>query len=195
MLATVAASLCAVPVVAFAAEETAEESAQGIGLLLPKLGEWIPMLISFIILWVLLAKFGWPAFMGMIDKRAATIKDSLEKAEVAKLDSERLLAEQRAELDDARRLAAQIVADAKTAAEQVRSEIATQARDEAQAMIIKASKAIETEKKAAIAQLQGSVADLSVAVAGRVIGADLSESEHRAIIERYLIEAGNLNAN
>jgi F-type H+-transporting ATPase subunit b len=189
------ASLLMLPLLAFASEETAEESASGLGLLLPKLGEWIPMLIGFIILWIVLAKFGWPAFMGMIDKRAATIRESLEKAEAAKLESERLLTEQKAELEEARKLAAQILADAKTAAEQARADIAAQAREEASALLARASETIETERKAAIAQLQGSVADLTVAVAGRIVGTDLSESEHRRIIERYLAEAGSLNVN
>ncbi|MDR2197492.1 MAG: F0F1 ATP synthase subunit B [Coriobacteriales bacterium] len=199
--AAVLAVFLATPVLAFASEELAAEpiaaadEASGIGLLIPKLGEWIPMLLGFIILWIVLAKFGWPAFMGMIDKRAATIRDSLEKAELAKLESERLLAEQKAELEEARHLAAQIVADAKAAAEQTRAQITTQAREEAQAMLAKASEAIEIEKKAAIAQLQSSVADLSVAIAGRVIGTELSETQHRAVIERYLAEAGSLNAN
>ena len=62
-------------------------------------------------------------------------------------------------------------------------------------MIEKARAAIETEKKAAIAELQGSVADTSIAVASRLIGDDLSDEEHRKIIERYVNEAGSFNAN
>ena len=61
-------------------------------------------------------------------------------------------------------------------------------------MIEKARLAIESEKKAAIAELQGSVADTSIAVASRIIGQDLSDDEHRAIIERYVNEAGSFNA-
>ena len=54
---------------------------------------------------------------------------------------------------------------------------------------------IEAEKKAAISELQGSVADLSVSVASRLIGEDLNDAEHRKIIERYVNEAGSFNAN
>ena len=53
----------------------------------------------------------------------------------------------------------------------------------------------EAEKKAAISELQGSVADISIAVASRVIGSDLSDDEHRAIVERYVNEAGSFNGN
>jgi len=189
-------ALCSLPAVAFAEEAAhAEEGPGGIALLLPGLGEWIPMLVGFIILWFILAKFGWPAFIGMIDKRAEIIKDSLERAETAKVESERLLEENRAQLEDAKRQAAQIIADAKVTGEALRAEINEQAQEEARLLVARAKSAIETEKKAAIAQLQSSVADISVSVAGRLIGQDLSDAEHRKLIERYLAEAGRLDAN
>jgi F-type H+-transporting ATPase subunit b len=183
------------PALAFADDAATEESAVGAGLLFPGPGEWIPMLIGFILLWVVLAKFGWPAFIGMIDKRAATIKESLERAETAKIESERLLEENRLQLEEAKKQAAQIIADARTTGDALRAEMMTQAQEDARLLVEKANAAIETEKKAAIAQLQSSVADLSVSVAGRLIGQDLSDADHRRLIERYLAEAGSLNVN
>ncbi|MCL1847066.1 MAG: F0F1 ATP synthase subunit B [Coriobacteriia bacterium] len=189
-------SLLALPVLAFASEaEEGGGSAMGVGLLFPSLGEWIPMLIGFIVLWVILAKFGWPAFIGMIDKRTATIKDSLERAEAARIESEHILEENKLQLDEAKKQATQIIADAKVTGDTLRAEIMTQAQEDARLLIERANSAIETEKKAAIAQLQSSVADLSVSIAGRLIGSDLNESDHRRLIEHYLAEAGNLNAN
>ncbi len=182
----------ALPTLAFASEGG---ESLGLSLLLPKLGEFVPMLIGFVVLWVILAKLAWPAFMGMIDKRATTIKDSLEKAETAKQESERLLEEHRAELADAKRQAAEIIAAAKQTAEGVKAEITTSAQTEAENMIAKARVAIEAEKKAAIAELQSSAADMTVSVAKRVIGTDLSDKEHRSIIERYIAEAGSFNDN
>ena len=73
--------------------------------------------------------------------------------------------------------------------------ITAQAQKEAADMIEKARVAIEAEKKSAIAELQGSVADTSIAVASKLIGSDLSDDEHRALIERYVNEAGSFNAN
>jgi F-type H+-transporting ATPase subunit b len=186
--------LMSVPAIAFASEAEAE-SASGLALLIPKLGEFIPMLIGFLVLWAVLAKLAWPAFIGMIDKRAATIKDSLERAETAKIESERLLEENKAQLDEAKKQAAQIIADAKATGDAVRAEMMAQAQEDAHLLISKANAAIETEKKAAIAQLQSSVADLSVSVAGRLIGQDLSDTDHRRLIERYLAEAGSFDAN
>jgi F-type H+-transporting ATPase subunit b len=194
LAAALAALLLAMPLVAFAAEE-GEESALGIGLLIPKPGEFIPMLIGFIILWIILAKLAWPAFLGMIDRRAASIKESLEAAERAKIESEQLLAQHRAELDEAKKQAAEIIAAAKQTAESVKAEITASAHSEAEIMIAKARTAIEAEKKAALAELQASAADMTVSVAGKVIGSDLSDAQHRSIIERYIAEAGSFNEN
>ncbi|WP_139653575.1 F0F1 ATP synthase subunit B [Raoultibacter phocaeensis] len=173
----------------------AEEESGGISAILPNMAEFIPMLVCFIILCVVLGKLGWPAFAAMLDKREKTIKDSLEKSEAARIESERLLEEYKQQLAEAKTQAAQIVADAKKTGESVKADITTKAQEEATDMIAKAKAAIESEKKAAIAELQSSVADTSIAVASRLIGSDLNDDEHRAIVERYVNEAGSFNAN
>ena len=182
----------AFPALAFAAEA---EQEGGISAILPDMAEFIPMLIAFLILWFILAKFGWPLFNGMLEKREQTIKDSLEKSEQARIESERTLEEYKRQLEEAKSQASQIVAEAKRTGDAAKADITEKAQIEAAAMIEKARAAIETEKKAAIAELQGSVADTSIAVASRLIGDDLSDEEHRKIIERYVNEAGSFNAN
>ena len=78
--------------------------------------------------------------------------------------------------------------------EALEKEITERARAEADAMIEKAKVAIEAEKRAAMKELQDSMADTSIAVASRLIGEDFSDEEHRKLIERYVKEAGSLNA-
>lgn len=176
------------------AQAFADEGA-GVAAILPQMDEFIPMLVAFIILWIILAKFGWPLFEGMLVKRETTIKDALEKSEKARVESEKVLVEYKRQLEETKAQSAQIIADAKKTGEAVKAEITAKAQDEAAAMIEKAHSAIEADKKAAIAELQSSVADMSVAVASRLIGEDLSDDEHRKIIERYVNEAGSFNAN
>ena len=158
------------------------------------MSEFIPMLVAFIILWIVLAKFGWPVFDKMLEKRANTIRDDLKNAEEARQESERVLAEYQQQLAEAKVQASKIVADAKKAGEDVKADITAKAQAEAAGMIEKAHAAIEAEKKAAIADLQGSVADLSINVAAKLIGNDLTDDEHRKMIERYVAEAGSYNA-
>lgn len=183
-----AAFALACPAYAFASEG-------GIDAILPKMNEFIPMLVAFIILWVILAKFGWPVFDRMLEKRANTIRDDLKNAEEARQESERLLEEYKQQLAEAKAEASRIVSDAKKTGEDVKADITAKAQQEAADMIEKAHAAIEAEKKAAVSELQASVADLSVAVAGKLIGNDLSDEQHRAMIKRYVEEAGSFNAN
>ncbi len=136
----------AFPALAFAAEE----ESGGVSAILPDMTEFIPMLVCFIVLVIVLAKFGWPAFAKMLDTREKTIKDALEKSEEARVESERVLAEYKRQLEDAKSQAAQIVADAKQTGEAVKAEMTEKAQAESAAMIEKARVAIEAEKKAAI---------------------------------------------
>ena len=190
--AAVSGVMFAFPALAFASEE---EESGGISLIIPDPTEFFPMLVAFIVLWVILAKFGWPKFNAMLETRENTIRESLEKSEAARIESERVLEEYKQQLAEAKTQATQIVAEAKKTGEAVKAEITEKAQAEAQDMIEKARAAIEAEKKAAIAELQGSVADLSISVASRLIGSDLDDAEHRAIVERYVNEAGSFNAN
>lgn len=181
----------AFPALAFASEE----ESGGLSAILPDMAEFIPMLIAFIILWIILAKFGWPMFNAMLEKRENTIRDALKKSEEAKIESERVLAEYKQQLADAKAEATQIVADARETGEAVKADLHAKAQAEAAEMIAKAKTTIEAEKKAAIAELQASIADTSVDVAAKLIGNDLTEGEHRAIIEKYVKEAGSFNGN
>ncbi len=188
----------AVAAVALAAPSVAlaeESSDLGIGILIPNMAEFIPALIAFLIIWFVLAKFAWPMIVGMLDKRQETIKNNLDEAESAKIEAQRSLEEYKKQLADARREAAGIVDEARRAGEQVKADITAQAQAQAEEMIAKAKKSIEKERLAAIADLQASVADISVAVAGRLIGEELSEAGQRKLIEKYVAEAGSLDAN
>ena len=172
-----------------------ENSDLGIGILIPNMSEFIPALIAFLVIWVVLAKFAWPMIVGMLDKRQETIKNNLDEAEAAKIEAQRSLEEYKKQLAEARREAAGIVDEARRAGEQVKADITAQAQAQADEMIAKAKKSIEKEKQAAIADLQSSVADLSIAVAGRFIGEGLSDADQRKLIEKYVAEAGALDAN
>ena len=187
--AATSASL-AFPALAFASEEKT-----GIALILPDLVETVPMLIAFIVLIIVLWKFGWPMFEAMLEKRERTIAEALQKSEEARIESERVLAEYQKQLADAKSQASELIAEAKETSEAMRVDITKKAQEEAANMIEKARAAIEAEKQAAMVDLQNSVADLSVDVASRLVASDLSDAEHRAIIERYINEAGSFHAN
>lgn len=181
--------LYATPSLAFASEE----EASGIAVILPNMTEFVPMLVAFIVLCIILGKFGWPMFSGMLDKRENSIREALQQSENAKVESEKLLEEYKKQLENARVEANEIVNNARQNAEVLEKDLKAQAEKSAEEIIEKAKGTIEAEKKAAIADLQSSVADMTVDVASKLIANDLSDDEHRKIIEKYVKEAGSFN--
>ncbi len=179
------------PSLAFANEESS--SASGIGAIIPEPIEFVPMLIAFIILCIILGKFGWPMFNGMLEKRENTIREALEQSEKAKVEAEQTLEEYKKQLESARAESAEIVASARANAEAIEADLKKKAEASAEEIIAKAKTSIEAEKKAAIAELQSSIADMSIDVASKLIANDLSDDEHRKIIEKYITEAGSFN--
>ena len=177
------------PSLAFASEE----SSSGISAIMPNPIEFFPMLIAFILLCIILGKFGWPMFNGMLEKREKSIRDALEQSENAKVEAEKVLEEYKKQLESARAESAEIVASARSNAEALEADLKKKAEASAEEIIAKAKVSIEAEKKQAIAELQSSVADMSIDVASKLIANDLSDDEHRKIIEKYVAQAGSFN--
>lgn len=131
--------------------------------------------LLFICLVLLLRKFAWKPILNSVSEREDGIKNALAAAEEAKkemqnisADSENLLKEARAEreamLKEAREIKDKLIADSKE-----------QAKVEGDKMIRQAQAAIESEKKAAVADIKSQVANLSVEIAEKVIKEQLSD--------------------
>jgi F-type H+-transporting ATPase subunit b len=131
----------------------------------------------------------------MLDERAARIKDSLEKAEQTRVEAERLLDEYKQQLAEARQESTRVIEQGRKIAEAMKEEIVAKANEEREALLIRAREEIQGEKRTAMAELQAQVADLSVAVAGRLIGETLSVDDHKALIEKFVAEVGSLDAD
>lgn len=146
--------------------------------------------VLFIALLLLLRKYAWKPILNAVNDREEGIKTALEAADNAKLemqnlqaDNEKLLKEARAEreamLKDARDIKNKMIEDAKE-----------EARNEANKMIAQAQVSIETEKKAAIADLKSQVANLSIDIAEKVVREELSDKKkHEKLVESMLGDA------
>ena len=168
------------PVSAFA-----EDGAAGADILIPKMAEFIPALIAFLIIWIVLAKVALPGIMKTMEERGKKIEESLDEAEKTKQEAIAKRAESDSIVTDARRQAADIVLEARKDAESERARI-----------IDKAHTTVEDERKSIYAGAASSIADLSVAVATKIVGEALEdEGEQKKLIERYIQEAGSLNAD
>jgi F-type H+-transporting ATPase subunit b len=162
--------------------------------IIPLSSEVLVALVSFGVLFVLMWKFALPPITKMLDERAEKIKDSLEKAEETRVEAERLLDEYKQQLAEARLEANRVIEQGRKVAETMKDEIVAKANEERESMLARAREEIQGEKRSAMAELQAQVADLSVAVAGALIGTTLSADDHKALIEKVVAEVGSLDA-
>ena len=161
-------------------------------LLTPDLGLLFWMLLSFGIVFFVLAKFGFPVIVKMVDKRKEYIENSLEAAKEAnrqlasiKTEGEKILAEAREEqlrlMKDAEEIRNKMIADAKQ-----------QAQVEAEKVMQNAQSLILKEKEDAIKDIKHQVAALSVEIAEKVLRKDLeNKSAQMELIDKLLNEAKN----
>lgn len=178
----VALAYFAAPAVALA------ETPSGADILLPKPAEFIPALIAFLIIWFVLAKLAWPSILGMMEKRQQKIQDDLDAADQARREAETNAEAYQTKILEAEREAEEIRSAARREAEEKRIEILAEAQKEAAATIAKAKDAVSNERKKAMIELSGQVVDLSVEIASKIIGNDLSQDAQRRLAERYLQE-------
>ena len=161
-------------------------------LLTPDFGTFFWMLVSFIIVFVILAKFGFPALVNMVNERKQYIDDSLKSAREANEKLSHIKEESESILVEARKEQARILKEAMD----TRSQIVNEARDKAKAeggrLLEEARKQIQKEKDDAIRDIRKQVAELSVEVAQKVLRKQLSsEVEQNGMVERMLDEVSD----
>ena len=141
------------------------------------LGLFFWQTLLFGLLLFLLYKFAWKPILKAVNDREEGIKNALDAADAAKkemqnvtADSEKLLKEARAERDA-------LLKEARELKEGIVSEAKEQAKIEGDKMIKQAQAAIESEKKAAVADIKAQVANLSLDIAEKVIKEELSDKK------------------
>jgi len=152
----------------------------------PGLSIWT--LIIFGLLLVLLSKLAWKPILNSLKMRENAIADSLSKAEQARADAEKLIAEtERQRKLNEEQLHKQL-REGKEYAERMRSELAAKAQEEAKKMLDQAKAQIERDTQIAISQLRNEAADIAVAAAGKLMDESMTDDKHRKIVEKFISE-------
>jgi F-type H+-transporting ATPase subunit b len=92
----------------------------------------------------------------------------------------------------ARQQAQEIIQKATKAGEEQASEIIESAKSEAARIKEAALADIQREKEKAVAELREQVATLSVLVAGKIIGRQMTQDIQREMVQEFIKEAGEL---
>ena len=166
----------------------AEEERSGIALLIPAISEFIPACIAFLIVFIVMSKLVWPTVVKMMEDRENKIQGDLDAAADARAAAEESALKAERAIADAQREAADIMAAARREAGEERAEILAKAQSDAAATIAKGKETVEAERSRAVSELSASVVDLSVDIAGKIVGQDLSDDEHLKLAGKYLLE-------
>ena len=152
----------------------------------------IASMLSFLALVYILAKFAWNPLMNMMEERRKNIQLNIEHAEKERQQAEQIKREYQEEMRKARQEAQEVIAKATKLSEERAQEILATAHQEAEKIKQSALADIERERDLAIAQVQAQVADLSVAVAEKIIRKNLDVKGQEAMIEQFIQEVGEL---
>ena len=146
-------------------------------------GLFIWTILTFLILFFVLAKFAWKPLLAALESRENTIKSSLEDAVKAKTELERLNAESEEIIAKARSEAQTIRVEAKSAAEKIKADVMVQAGEDAKKIRDEAEKQIQVEKDKVINEIRQEVVNLTMTVAEKVIKKNLSKEDNQSLIE------------
>jgi F-type H+-transporting ATPase subunit b len=150
-------------------------------------GLFIWQVLVFVLLIFLLRKFAWKPILEAVNEREESIEGALKAAEKAREEMKSLQADNEAVLREAREERERILKEARDMKNKIITEAKDAAAKEADKAIVSAKAAIEAEKTAAIAALKNQAASLSIDVAEKILGQELSaENKQTAMIGKII---------
>lgn len=147
----------------------------------------------FIVLLLLLRRYAWKPILNAVNEREESIEGALKAAEKAREEMKALQADNEAILKEAREERERILKEARD----MKNKIVTDAKDaasaEAEKSVAQAKAAIEAEKAAAVAELKNQAATLSIEIAEKVLGQELSDKNKQADMIGKMIDEVKFN--
>lgn len=155
----------------------------------PEFGLVFWMFVAFIVLFAVLAKWGWPVIIKMMDSRADTIDQGVEDARKAKEQLDNARAEAQQYVREAQARQAEMLREAA----KMKTEIIEEARREAQAAAQKemdaAKASIAQARKEAELQFRNEVGRFSIEIAEKMLREKMrSDKAQTQLVNKLLDE-------
>ncbi|MBC7850021.1 MAG: F0F1 ATP synthase subunit B [Chitinophagaceae bacterium] len=162
-------------------------------LLTPDHGLIFWTLVSFLVVFFILAKYAWPAIVKGLKERERSIADSLATAERVKAEMAQLQSENEALLAKAREERSLMLKEARDIKDRIISEAKEQAKVEANKIVLEAQAAIQSQKMAALTDVKNQVGTLVIEVAEKVLRRELGNKTEQESYIRQLANEVKLN--
>lgn len=150
----------------------------------------IMVALNLIILYLFLRKLLFNRVTQFMENRTKSIKDSLDNAEKVKAEAGELKHQYESQLKSARGKGETLIEQARIKAEKESERIIAAAKQHSESIIAKALYEISQERDQMLKDVRGQVAGLALAVASKVIEANMDTVNNRALVDRFIDEAG-----
>jgi F-type H+-transporting ATPase subunit b len=171
--------------------KTADDCNEAPSPILPATDELLWGSISFIVLFILMRKFAWPAIKDGMSARTERIRADLAAAEGARTEAESVLEQHRQSVAGAKAEAGRIIEEARQAAEALKRDQEGRLQTELAEMRARATADIEAAKTQAVADLQGDVAQLAAGAASVIVHRNLDAATQAQLVEDYINQVGS----
>jgi F-type H+-transporting ATPase subunit b len=163
-------------------------ASSGSFLVKPGIGLMVWTLLVFGVTMLLLARLAFPRISEALEKRQRAIEDSIDSARHTREEAEKILAEYRERLKEARAQSDEIVQRARAVAETHERDAKDQAREIAAEAARRAERDIEAATSRALGELRREVADLTVMATEKVTRKTLDGADQKRLVEEALGE-------
>jgi F-type H+-transporting ATPase subunit b len=144
--------------------------------------------VTFIFLVLVLKKIAWKPILNSLSERENLIKESLEKAETARIETEKLIAENKSSMAKAEDEAQKIIDQGREHAEKLKAQILEESKHSAKKMIEDAAAEIERKNADAFNKLKDQVADIAINAAEKILKENLDKKQQIKLVDKYLDE-------
>lgn len=145
-------------------------------------------IINLLVTYYILKRFLFKPAIKFMNKRRDSVASDIKEAKDMRKQALTMLSEGKQKIETATHEATAIVDDAKIQAEKQSGEILEKARREAVEIISRGHNDIERMKKAAIEDMRDEVADLSLAIAYKVVSQTLDENRQKELVDHFIEE-------
>jgi F-type H+-transporting ATPase subunit b len=154
--------------------------------LYPHAAELIVGALAFAIIFFFIWKWVLPRANALLEERREKIQGEMERAELTRSEADKLLADYREQLANARDEGNRIIEEARRTAEQLRMDLQARAEQESQNTVARAQDEIRAERDRVFQELRAQVGDIAVELAGKVVGQSLDRTAHERLIDEYI---------
>jgi F-type H+-transporting ATPase subunit b len=149
-------------------------------------GLWVWTILTFLVMFALLAKLAFKPIGDALEKRGQTMKSQLDEAERSRAEAKKLMEDYQKQIAEARVEAGKVIEEARQLGEKVRKEVVDKANAEASAIVTRSQEEITRQKETGIQEMKDTVASLSVQIAAKVIEKEVNEATHKTLVENLI---------